>query len=599
MRSFTPCPGRVLRIAIVLTALLLPACDGFRKKPGPEPMPAARSQVADALLTDGTVGAEALLANVDTQPLRGFGLVVGLGGRGSSDCPSIIREYLIEVMSKELASQGGEHRNQPAPGELIDSPDTAVVEVTGVVPAGARKGARFDVVVRAVAGTSTQSLEGGLLLHTPLRYFDRAATGRGMVQGAELADATGPIFISPDSADLKASGDPRLGVILGGGRAFEARPYRLSLVRGNYQLAQTIQRRINERFGQRPPTAEAISAGVIEVQTPPAYARDPDHFRNVVAQLFLDARPEIMDGRLRKLAARATEPDADLPRIAATWEAAGRAALPFLQPLFLHPRPRVRLLAATPALRLNALSALPVVGALTAAGEPEDRLLAVRELAECDSPQTSLHLAPLLSDPDQDVRIAAYEALLQRGNGAIRSTTFRHVLDRSQINFVLDVIDCAGPPLIFVRRTRLPRVAVFGSTLPVTPPVFYVPDDGAVTIHTVDGSTDLRVFAKRKKMSDEIVLAPRVPDLIAALAELPLRDDLDRLRGIGLTYTRVVRTLADLGRDQTIAARIALEGPYARPLPDIAPDRPEGERPEAEATADATPPAATTRPAGA
>ncbi len=47
-------------------------------------------------------------------------------------------------------------------------------------------------------------------------------------------------------------------------------------------------------------------------------------------------------------------------------------------------------------------------------GDVAERLLAVHELGECNSPQAAIPLLPLLSDADQEVRIAAYEALLQR-----------------------------------------------------------------------------------------------------------------------------------------------------------------------------------------
>jgi hypothetical protein len=573
---------RALSLGVLLSTLW--ACEGWGSKPfGPEPAPPPKAPDDADVLRRGTVGAETLVSNLESQPLRGFGLVVGLNGKGGGDCPAVIREYLVDFLIKQVGPQGASERKKtPAPGELIDSHDTAVVEVTGLVPSGARKGGRFDLQVKALAGTSAQSLEGGLLLPTELRYFDRSASGQGLVMGAVLAEGGGPLFVNPFGEDGAAATqtNPRAGAVLGGGRVVDEHPTRLMLIRPNFQLAQNIERRVNERFGQKPKSAEAQSVGYIDLFTPPAFARQPERFRQLVSQLYVDNRPAVAEQRLRELSQSALAGGVNLERAAATWESAGRSALPFVQPLYSQSDAGLRFYAARTGSRLGDLGALPILTGLATSGSHGLRLLAVRELGSVDSPQAGVYLAPLLNDPDQELRIAAYEALLARSHPAIRSLTFGHVLDPSQINFVLDIIDSSGPPMIYVRRTRLPRLAVFGSRTPVTPPVFYANADDTVTIHTVEGSDDLRLFAKRHgKLSDELVLPPRVVDLISGLADLPQRDKGERLRGIGLPYSRVVKILAALSKDGAIAAKIVLEQTSLTELlgPDVSPDRPEAE----------------------
>lgn len=596
----TPAAGRhgARRLTIGIAALLLlSGCENWgRKEPPPEPPPALRSARLNDPLWAGTVGAETIPANVQVQPLRGFGLVVGLNGRGSSDCPSVIREYLVENLSKEMGPQGSpQRRRAPSPGELIDSLDTAVVEVTGVVPAGARKGLRFDLQVSALAGTSTQSLEGGLLLPTAMRYFDRAASGQGLIAGAVLAEGSGPLFVNPFAEGSSATTEAALrqGSVLGGGRAAEDRPVRLMLLRPNYQLAKAIERRINERFGQRPPAAEAMSAGYVELRTPPALVREPHRFLELVTQVYVDNRPPVVESRLRELTAAAIARPTDLARIATTWEAAGRGIVPHIETLYTHADAAVRFYAARTGLRLRDVGALPVLGALAARGEPSLRLLAVRELGGHTSPQVATYVAPLLNDGDAAVRVAAYEALLQQGDPKIHSVTFRHILDPTQINFILDVVDSEGPALIHVRRTRLPRIAVFGPRTPVVPPVFYSDADDFATVHTADGSSDVRLYAKRGgRMSDQITVPPRVVDLIAALGDLPGRLDSGELRGLGLPYSRVIRILAALCEDETIPAKLVLEQTSLAELlgPETTPERPEAEPDEAPAPAPDSPP---------
>lgn len=596
-------PATIRKLCVRPVVLLLPVlvgCEGWNLRltppePAPPPKPA---QTADAL-TAGTIGAQTLLTEVDVQALRGFGVVVGLNGRGSGDCPTAIREYLIDYLSKQLAPQGTpDRRPRMSPSQLIDSLNTAVVEVLGIVPAGARKGTHFDLRVQTIPGTSTQSLEGGLLLPTQMRFFDPSAGGEGLFAGSVLAEAGGPMFINPfaTAGGSSSDADPCRGYVLGGGKALEPRPARLMLLQPNYDLARRIERRINERFGQKPKVAEAQSRGYIVLNTPPEYAPHPEHFRQLVARLYLDNQPTFIERKLRELDSLAVGPNANLEGIALAWEALGRGVIGHLQSLYTHPDDALRFEAARAGVRLNDTTAVPVLAQIASTANHSQRLLAMRTLGDCDSPQAPLALVPLLSDEDQEIRIAAYEALLQHGHPAVKSIKFAHIQDQSQINFILDVVDSQGPPFVYVRRTRLPRIAVFGSRLAITPPVFFTYPQDAVTVHSTEGADDIRLFTKRgNKMSDELSVPPRVVSLIAALADLPFKDRAGKLRGIGLPYSRVVQVLADLCKSEAIPARLVLEQTTLTDLlgPEFTPERPERpEREPASQTAPAPPPAA-------
>jgi len=581
---------RLLVCVAVVPAILATAtpegCDDQMWRPDSQPFnreaaPQPKNSPDTSALISGSVGEQTLMLVASPEPLRGFGLVVGLNGKGSSDCPTAVRDYLIDFLAKQVGPQGGEKRPRLSPGELIDSPDTAVVEVTGFVPAGTREGARFDLRVRTVAGSSAQSLEGGLLLPTQLRFFDRNASGTGMFAGPVLAEGGGPVFVSPfaNSADPKSDADPRQGLVLGGGRTLEARPLRLTLLQPSYSMARAIERRINERFGQKPKAATAVSKGYLVLETPHEYVQRPDVFRQLVAYLYLDRAPEAAARKLRELNELATQPDTPLEALSLAWEGFGAAAIPHVQPFYASSQPGLLFYAARAGFRLGDPAAVPVLGQIAAAGPHSLRLLAVREFGASNSPQAAGHLAPLLSDPDREIRIAAYEALLGHGHPAIKSTRFGFILDRAQLNFSLDVVDCEGPPLIYVRRTRLPRIAVFGAQMPVVPPVFYTHPEDSLTVHTTEGSDDVRLFIKRGRLSDEIVVPPRVVDVITALAALPERDETGRLRGLGLPYSRVVHVLASLSRTETIPAPLVLEQTPLTDLlgPEVAPERPESE----------------------
>ncbi len=563
-----------------LALAVLAGCGDFKwdrpPKPPPEAAPPQRAAVTTDAVVAGSIAAQTYLADVEPMALRGFGLVVGLGDKGSSDCPSVVREYLAEYLTKQIAPQGGGRRPKLSPEELIDSLDTAVVEVVGYVPAGAPAGMRIDLQVSAIVGSSTQTLEGGLLLPTELRLFDRAATGRGMIQGNVLARAGGPVFVSPFAA-----ADPRKGYVLGGGRVNEARPLRLILVQPNYQLAQQMERRINERFGPKPRVAEAISRGFLTLKTPPAYAAEPDHFRRLVVRLYLDNQPGFVERKVQELSRAATAGEVRLEPVAYAWEALGRNVLPRLQPLYAAGDASVRFYAARAGARLSDSAALAVLAEIAAARGDPHRLLAVRELGASNSPQATLPLVPLLSDADQEIRIAAYLALQEHNHPAIRSLPFRCVLDRAQLNCVLDLVECDGPALVYVRRTRAPRIAVFGRQVPVHAPVFYRHPDESVTLVSAAETADVKLFARwGRKLSDEILVPPRVSELVSALADVPEPDAAGRLRGLGLPYSRVVQVLAQLCEDGTIPARLVVEQTSLTDIlgPEDTPERPETDR---------------------
>ncbi|TWT41081.1 flagellar basal body P-ring protein [Phycisphaerae bacterium RAS1] len=580
--------------------LLLAGCsDGtfdFGRKPADPPSPPApRPITQDPILAD-TIAAQALMTSATGLRVRGFGLVEGLGTNGSGDCPPTIREYLVEFMSKEYSPTGpGSHKHNFSPDKLIDSPDTAVVEVTAVIPAGAPRGTIVDLQVQAIPGTSTRSLEGGLLLPCELRIFDASASGKGMLAGRVMARANGPIFVNPfagASESRTGTSDPRRGFVLGGGRSIAEREVQLQLVEPSYAMARRIQDRINARFGAVPRTADATSKGFVTLHTPAVYMRRPERFLQLVTHVYLPDGDAYRDRALLNLSQRLAEPDARYDDISLAFEAIGKTAIPSLQRLYTHESEPVSFYATRAGLRLGDAVALGVMSEIALAPQHPQRLPAVRELAACNFPQAGIKLAPLLESDDQELRIAAYEALVELRHPAVHTTPFRSLLDQNQVNVVLDVVQSSGRPLIYVRRSRVPRIAVFGDATPVATPVFYSHPDDEVTLVSEEGATDLTVFARGRKsrqLSEKLRVSPRVVDLISAMADVPLKNEAGHTRGLGLPYARVVQVLKTLTDDGSIPARLLLEQPtlveLLGPTPEV--DRPEaGERREAEAGAD-------------
>ncbi|MCC7010596.1 MAG: flagellar basal body P-ring protein FlgI [Acidobacteria bacterium] len=116
----------------------------------------------------------ATLQGVTTEPLVGYGLVVGLNKTGDK------RQTLFSTQSlANMLSRFGIE----VPGDQLKVENIAAVVVTGELSSYQRTGARVDVVASSIG--DARSLQGGTLLPTALR--DRS--------GAPVALAQGPLSI--------------------------------------------------------------------------------------------------------------------------------------------------------------------------------------------------------------------------------------------------------------------------------------------------------------------------------------------------------------------------------------------------------------------
>jgi hypothetical protein len=581
---------RLIAATLGLTALT--GCkDGwdelFKPKPAEESPPRPADPV-DPLVVD-TIGQYAVVADTGGLRVRGFSLVIGLGENGSSGCPASIREYLVDQLNRQVQAAGLRHddeRPRFSADRLIDSLDSAVVQVAGIVPGGAPKGTVFDVRVEAVPGTQTRSLEGGLLLPCELRIFDITASGQNMLAGRIVGRAGGPVFVNPFTGESGApAGDLGRGWVLGGAASTEERTTRLVLNDTSYTLAGRIRDRLNDRFGARPPTADAQSKGAVTLHTPAAYARRPERFALLAPNVFLDSSPAFGEARLRALLTRLSEPNAPYELIALQCEAAGRGAVPLLKPQYAHSDPYVSFYAARTGLRLKDGGAVAILAQIAGNRQHPLRVEAARELGDSDIQVAAQRLVPLLDNEDQQVRIAAYEGLVRARHPVIRSRRIPCALDPEQVNVTVDLVESSAPPMIYARRTREPRIAVFGLRTPVITPMFYSHPADVVTVNAADERGDLTVFARERygrKLNDRVVVAPRVVDLIAALVQLPTKDEGGRMKGVALSYSQTLQVLQMLCKDGVIPAEFVLEQVDLERL--FGPDTPL-ERPETDAEA--------------
>jgi len=406
----------------------------------------------------GVIGAEAQIRGVRALPVSGYSIVVGLNGTGSADVPAAVRIELENEMARRGVGQQIRGMGWTTPTRFLNDPNTAVVLVTAVIPAGAPEGTGFDVFVTALAGTSTSSLEGGRLWTTDLRPGANAPGGPDV---APVAKARGEIFINP-FADPAADGvdaiDRRSGRVLSGGVVTKDNELLLALDNPSHARARSIVAAINTHFPQGPADRNATAIGlneeVLQINVPARYRNDPDEFIELLLASRIDtAFPE--EWARRYVRAMQNEP-VYAPQISRRLQAIGEPAIPHLRDMYDYSEivPRLEALRAGAKLG-DALTAEHLLEIAQGEDAPL-RATAIELLGGLGSdPKVNRALRRLLDSDDLEVRIAAYEALAQRGDALLER---RVVADK----FILDSAP-ARNPMVYITQTGEPRIVLLGS----------------------------------------------------------------------------------------------------------------------------------------
>src|SRR5512142_2567182 len=142
----------------------------------------------------------ATVEGVRENPLIGYGLVVGLNGTGDRRQTLFTTQLLANVMQK---------MGLQIPASAVRVNNIAAVFVTASLPPFARSGTQLDVTVSSIG--DAKSLEGGLLLMTPLRAGD----------GQVYAEAQGALtlggYTAGGSGNSKQVNHPTVARVPGGG----------------------------------------------------------------------------------------------------------------------------------------------------------------------------------------------------------------------------------------------------------------------------------------------------------------------------------------------------------------------------------------------
>ncbi|MHC4145233.1 MAG: flagellar basal body P-ring protein FlgI [Planctomycetota bacterium] len=492
-----------------------------------------------------TIGSLARLMSPEWLRVEGYGLVSGLKGTGSAECPPRIRAYLTRYIQKQLPA----HSKMDV-GKYINRPDTAVVFVEGMMPAIASTGQYFDVVVTALPSTQTTSLEDGWLFETELRI-----AGSFGVTTRVLADVKGPIFINR----IGSSGiDKRAGYILAGGKALEEYKVNLALNRPDFRLANNIRDRLNERFG--PDVAMAPSSGQIELAVPARYNDRKQRFVALVGAMYLTRGPEINSNRIAVFVRMLADSE-DKYASEIALEAIGNECLDEISVLLTSPDERVRLHAARCMLNLGSDAGLMTLRRIAMDANSAYRLVALEAIAAAASRDDAAAISRmLLRDDDFGVRLAAYEQLRKLDDVAVAGEQIAR-------RFYLERITQTEKKAIYASRSGQPRIVLFGAPISCHGNIFVGSDDGEITINAPTDAeyvTIIRKHPKRPSVITQLKSSFEVGDIVKALCEDPVKEGEQGRGGLGVSYADAIVLLKQMCDKGAVRAEFR-----AGPLPNF------------------------------
>ena len=195
----------------------------------------------------------------ETNTLQGWGLVTGLRGTGDSDssATSVALSRMIQLMGGPI---GLERNGQLDVKALGETKNVAMVFVTAQVPRfGAQQGDLVDVTVTAI---SAKSLEGGVLMLTPL-LGPRAdnPTVYAMAQGELRLGLDGPATKATIESGAKMEATVKT--------AFESNGKITFVIKddvASFETAQLIQSQINGYLQQLPSLANTPATQRLQIQ---------------------------------------------------------------------------------------------------------------------------------------------------------------------------------------------------------------------------------------------------------------------------------------------------------------------------------------------
>ena len=434
--------------------------------------------------------------------IEGIGLVTNLDGKGSNPGPSGQREHLFD----ELKSRGIED-----PKKMLSNKDSSLVVLRGLLPPGLKKGERFDVEVKTLQKSDTQSLKHGYLIQTRMRPM--AQLGRSVKQGHVTGYCKGSVLVDALFESRQDQPNQLRGWILGGGVATEDRPLGLT-VKTDHSVRTTtsIARAINNRFttvdeSGRVGVAKAKTDKVVDLMVADAYRHNIGRYMQVIMNIAFDEPDAKRVNRMDLLDRQISDPA--LARVAALrLEAFGDEGVPALKRALRHHDSEVKFYAAQALCYMGEADGIEIVENM-AKTEPAFRWHALTALASMDDIEAGSALANLMNVDSAETRYGAFRAM------RARSPQDPLVKGKPMQDFFFHVVPSTGEPMLHLSRSQRPELVCFGADQTVADDFIYVKT--GLTIKS-NGDGTVRLVRYTRDGEQRKVCSTKVPDIVEAMA---------------------------------------------------------------------------------
>lgn len=479
-------------------------------------------------------------SNMHFAAIEGFGVIWNLRGTGSEVPPGFDREYVLRELQK---------RQVVRPEELLSTKNTSVVRLQGIIMPGMRAGDRFDVKIGLPPGSSTESLQGGILLRTTLS--EAVQIGFTAKTGFPLADVEGPVMLNPN-ADPKANPMSLVsGKILGGGVLKKNRPLYLLLKDEHTSeiISDRIAKQINERFFTKESyktkgVATAKTDRTVEIQVHPTYKDNIERYMQVLLSVACYETQTQRVKRIETLKTALLVPETAQDS-ALQLEAIGKHGLEPLRAAVMSQNVEVRFYAAESLAYLGEFQAARPLAEIARS----EQAFRVRALSALGNMKTELEastcLRELLNENSAETRYGAFRALWYRNPDdlAIRGETLG--ADESS-QFSYHVLETSGPPMIHFTNSKRPELVLFNANIRLIPN--FVMDAGiSILVRSVGPDEVVVSRINPSGMDERRTVTPQLDEIIRAVVEL------------GGTYPDVVQMLQEAARQKALPCRLEVD----------------------------------------
>ena len=454
----------------------------------------------------------AVYDNTNELTVSGFGLVTGLDNTGGTTPPGDARQA-VEDRLKKIKGVNVQ--------EVLNSPTTAVVIVTGIVRPGVRRDELIDLEITLPPGSKVKSLRGGVLQDTPLMTFatqedvrgylkdnslNTVSEGNRLIRGHEVVLARGPLQASLKPAKDKESEEEastidkmKTAYVWKGGKLREGRPMFLILntEEQRFRVAEQVATRLNDTFhaGESASSKVAVARhkDLVAVNVPPRYRLNHPHYMRVVMAVPLDP-PASQGEYIKKLEEQMQSPET-AAGAAIRLEALGAPGMPVLRAAMKSEYPFVQFCAAEALAYLGQPLAAETLAQL-AADHPALQAYALTALAALDDALALSRLEELLASKEPSLRYGAFRAMREIDPDAAQIKG-----QWQSRSFVLHADVGVGQPMVHMLREGRSEFVLFGETPKLLPPFSFTagpnftvtakPGDEVATISYFSGKGEL------------------------------------------------------------------------------------------------------------